>query len=122
MKFAVGQKLWFRYSGGSGGGEEITITSVGRKWAYFKRWAHTEWRISADGRVLDGSAHATYCGQVYASEKVYQDVYALNRAWTDLLSDLRDLQYRKQPPDISHDVIGAVRELLNLPNKRDEKR
>ncbi len=105
-KYAVGQKLWFVCSWRPTGNCEVIIERVGRKWAYFKRWGHTECRVEHGNNKVDGH------GKVYASREAYEAERSLEKAWNEFRSDI-GRTYR-MPDGVALEDVNRAREALRM--------
>lgn len=102
-RLSVGQTLYFVPHRGAP--REVTITSVGRKWAYFGR--HDQIRMETMAVQWDGFDH----GRVYLSEADYEAERAADNIWAALY---RKILPRSRPPGITADAIRQAAALLGI--------
>lgn len=88
-KYTVGQELYFewgRYSSRNGGGEDVTITRVGRKWLELSN-GH---RVDKVQLVADGRGYSSP-GTAYVSREERESQVRLQAAWRDLRKRMESL-------------------------------
>jgi hypothetical protein len=103
----VGDVLWYQPSDTRYKGHEITVTKVGRKYAYFE---HNS-RFSLDKGIHDCPGYSPL-GRVYADRTIREAEAALASAW---LSLRKDFDCRWKPPEgVTTEAIQQARALLGL--------
>jgi hypothetical protein len=116
MTLTVGQKLWFVWADKRRGDpHEVTVTRIGRKWAYLDRYE--TYRIDSNTLAVDGGAGRSSPGHCYLSREGYEASLARNRAWNDLR---KEIDRRKRPAGVTVEQIAEARRLLGLPAENEE--
>lgn len=104
----VGQKLW--YVPNYGHAREVTITTVGRKWATFDALRR---RVDVETLKVDGGNYDSP-GRCYQSREEYEEKVALQIAWDTLR---RQIALRSLP-SCTIEAINEAWKLLGLPQKK----
>lgn len=111
----VGQKLWCvsreRYGRIKPDDREVTITKVGRKWAYLDYPSRDEYRIDKSTLFIDGGEY-TSPGRCYHSREEYESELARETTW-DLIRRKVDRQ-RSCPEGVSVRDMEAALDILRL--------
>ena len=111
----VGDKLWLVYhrDGGRtikdhGKGREVTVVSVGRKWA---KLSDGHPRLHIETMLLDGGAYSAP-GSCWESKEAFEAVVSVRTAWENFRYDVS--QNFNAPLDITTEQIETARKVLNL--------
>jgi hypothetical protein len=109
MMLEIGQKLWFvpsdrRWSQP----REVTVTKIGRKWAYTNRYRNEE-KVDKETLVVSGGGYASP-GRCWLSQEEYEAHAAADREWRRLKNDMP----WSVPNGVTVEKIGVVRRLLGL--------
>lgn len=110
-KLTVGQKLWWvgvwsRVGVTAESGREVTITSVGRKWAGIDR---PDTRVDIHSLVADGGEYSSP-GRCYLSREDYEREYILRREW----EWLKRMFPARPPAHITPDAIQLIASVIGL--------
>lgn len=99
----VGQKLWLQSSVRYLLSREVTVTKVGRKWAYID---NERYRIDKETLDIDGDG---YCspGKCYHSKDEYEALLALYDRWRGLSKKMDCM-----PLDMTFEKINQIEQLL----------
>jgi hypothetical protein len=101
VKYEVGQKVWFQPRDRTGGvGREMTIETVGRKWAKVGPY-----RVGLDQTWIDGAGY-TSPGRLYDSQQAHEQEMVKTRAWMNLRRNLE--KHWHAPEHVTLEAIQRV--------------
>ncbi len=103
----VGDVLWYQPMDTRYAGREITVTKVGRKYAYFEHWN----RFGLDNGLHRSAGNSTR-GRVYANKSIREAEASLERAWSSFRNDFQGCY--TPPAGATIDNINQARALLGL--------
>jgi hypothetical protein len=103
----VGQKLWFNSSVRYYTSREVTVTKVGRRWAYISA---NRLRIDKETLVVDGDGYSSP-GRCYLSRDEHEAEVAVRAAWRDLQ---HKVSHCNLPPGVTVERIMQVCEFLGI--------
>ena len=104
--FTVGQKLYYVGRNNTRTRQEVTISSVGKKWLT----VDNHLRLGIETLIADGGDYAPP-GTAYLSQQDYLNLLALQGAWLHLKSLL--LSHRV-PEDVTIEKINQAKAILGL--------
>lgn len=107
-----GDKLWLVYNerySTPDKGREVTVATVGRKWASLSDSWPT--RINIQTMEVDGGNYSS-TGKCYASEEAYKTHLNDVAAWKDFWQKVRS--HSALPEGVTAEMIQAARKVLNL--------
>ena len=111
MKLKVGQKLWLVPGSRHSEPREVTVTKVGRKWAYIDGYYHSRnTRVDMETLVLDGTIG--YPDHCYLSKKAWEESTLKDRVWSAIRDKMRN-SYRR-PDHLSTEDLRAIEAFLGL--------
>lgn len=104
----IGQKLWFVPSFKRGHPYEVTVTKIGKLYAYLD---DRDRRIHKGSLQVDGRGYNSP-GQCYLSKAAYEEEAALDAAWVYFRNFIRDRYTR--PTNVSVEDIHAAMKALHM--------
>ena len=105
--YQVGDTVYVVPGRGFGRPCDATVTKIARKWAYLDihKFGRAAVRFNPKSGCVDGRGYSSP-GQVYPSQKVYDDHIARQEKWWGLCAMMRE---RVSPPDhLSADDINEI--------------
>lgn len=104
MKLEVGQKLWYVPSDSRQNQTEVTIQSIGRKWAKVCYVG----RIDINTLEVDGGKFSSP-GKCYISQEEYDNYVLIRSAWAELA---RKIPMYSLPEGMTQEKIDLIRKLV----------
>jgi len=106
MELEVGQKLWYvPRATRLGKPEHVSITKIGRKWAYIGGRRNT--RVDIETLIVDGGDFSSP-GRCYLSEAYYEDSVVCQSAW----DKLRNSMSYRVPMNLTLGEIATIQKLV----------
>lgn len=104
MKLEVGQKLWYVPNSSRDNQQEVTIQSIGRKWAK----AGYVGNVDINTLEVDGGKYSSP-GKCYLSQKEYDNYVLIRSAWAELA---RKIPMYSLPEGMTQEKIDAISKLI----------
>lgn len=107
MDYEVGQKVWFKRN--YGGGQELTVGRIGRKYAYLGTGGRREYKVELG--TTDVIESDCRIGTVWPSEEAYNASVALQEDWTNFV---RQLSVGSPPKGLTSEKLAQLRAILDI--------